>query len=390
MSKTRPVPRAAKDAPDRLRRSKQAAGHDRELSDLRQQIDRIDRRMLDLLNRRAKVAIEIGKAKAARNLEFHSPSREREIYERLCAENRGPFPNEALRAVFREVFSASLSLEKPLTVSFLGPCGTFTHLACMEHFGRSGRFLPERNLREVFDALDRGRVHYGVIPIENSAEGLIAHTLDLFMDFDVKICAEIFLEVTLDLLSRSAAVENVRRVYSHPHAVAQCRSWLDAHLPQVEITDVESTVRAAEMASMEPHSAAVATGFAGKLFDLNVLEPGIQDGPFNYTRFLVVGRKDAEKTGRDKTSLMFYTRDRIGALYEALKPFAQNRVSVTRIESRPHRTRAWESVFFLDIQGHRSDARIRKALEEFGKVIREVKLLGSYPQGEPRHYGACG
>jgi len=369
------------------RKKKTTSENDAEIASLRQEINRIDADILQFLNQRAKVVIAIGKAKASRNLDFYSPSREREIYERLCAENRGPFPNEAVRSVFREILSASLSLEKPLKVSFLGPRGTFTHLACMEHFGRSCQFMPERNLRDVFDAVERKRANFGLIPIENSTEGLIAHTLDLFMDFDVRISAEIFLEITLDLLSRCARFEDIRRVYSHPQALAQCRSWLESHLPHAEIFDVESTARAAELASSELHSAAIASGFAGKLHDLNVLERRIQEGPFNYTRFLVIGKNDAERTGRDKTSLVFYTKDRVGALHEALKPFAENRVSVTRIESRPHKKKAWESIFFLDIQGYRTDENIRKALREFDKVCSEVKLLGSYPQGRGQKTG---
>jgi chorismate mutase/prephenate dehydratase len=325
------------------RKNKTTSENDAEIASLRQEINRIDADILQFLNQRAKVVIAIGKAKASRNLDFYSPSREREIYERLCAENRGPFPNEAVRSVFREILSASLSLEKPLKVSFLGPRGTFTHLACMEHFGRSCQFMPERNLRDVFDAVERKRANFGLIPIENSTEGLIAHTLDLFMDFDVRISAEIF--------------------------------------------DVESTARAAELASSELHSAAIASGFAGKLHDLNVPERRIQEGPFNDTRFLVIGKNDAERTGRDKTSLVFYTKDRVGALHEALKPFAENRVSVTRIESRPHKKKARESIFFLDIQGYRTDENIRKALREFDKICSEVKLLGSYPQGRGQKTG---
>lgn len=374
----------------RVRPPRRKAGtfeEETEIGSLRKKIDRIDAGILQLLNRRAKVAIAIGKAKASKKLDFYSPSREREIFDRLCAENRGPFPNEALRAVFREILSASLSLEKPLRISFPGPRGTFTHLACMEHFGRSSRFVPEKNLRDVFDAVERKRADYGLIPIENSTEGLIAHTLDLFMDFDVKISSEIFLEITLDLLSRCAGSEEIQRVYSHPQALAQCRSWLESHLPHAEVVDVESTVKAAEIASSELHGAAIASSFAAKLHDLNVLERSIQEGPFNYTRFLVIGKNDAERTGRDKTSLMFYTKDRVGALHEALKPFADNRVNVTRIESRPHKKKAWESIFFLDIQGYRTDENICRALQAFQKICSEVKLLGSYPQGRGQRTG---
>ncbi len=352
---------------------------------IRTKIDRIDDQLLDLLNDRAKLAIDIGKAKASRNLEFYSPQREREIFERLSARNPGPFPNDALRAAFREILSASLSLEKPMKVSFLGPRATFTHLACMEHFGRSGRLIPEKNIRDVFEAVERERVDYGVIPIENSIEGVIAYTLDLFMECEVRISAEIMLDISLDLLSRSEKREDIRRVYSHPHALAQCRKWLDAHLEEVEVIDVQSTAKAAEIAAAEPHSAAVASSFAGKLYDLDILERNIQDNPFNYTRFLVIGKHDAERTGRDKTSLMFSVKDNIGALYIALKPFSDHNVNLTKIESRPHKRRAWEYIFFADVEGHRVDENFQAAMKDVQTVCRDIKFLGSYPRGRDLH-----
>jgi len=351
------------------------------MNDLRQRIDRIDDRLLDLFNRRARLAIEIGREKANRNLDFYSPQREREIFERLSARNPGPFPNEALRAAYREIISASLSLEKPLNVSFLGPRATFTHLACLEHFGRSSQLVPEKNIRDVFEAVERGRVDCGVIPIENSTEGVIAYHLDLFMECRVKISAEILLDISLDLLSHEERLQTIRRVYSHPHALAQCRQWIETHLSHVEIVDVQSTAKASEIASGEPHSAAVASSFAGKLYDLNVLERKIQDHPFNYTRFLVIGDRDAQPTGRDKTSLMFSLKHSIGALYKALKPFADNHLNLTKIESRPHKRKAWEYIFFVDIEGHRTDTNFQRAMRVLTRVCNEVKVLGSYPRG---------
>lgn len=352
-----------------------------EIALFRQEIDRIDDVIVELLNKRAKLAIEIGKEKASRNLEFYSPERERAIFERLSANNNGPFPNEALRAVFREILSASLSLEKPLKVSFLGPRATFTHLACLQYFGRSTQFIPERNIRSVFEGVERERVDYGVIPIENSTEGVIAHTLDLFMQSDVRICREVMIEISLDLLSRSDRLSDIRRVYSHPHALAQCRSWLESHLEDAEIIDMPSTAKAAEIASSEPHSGAVASSYAAKLYDLNVLEKRIQDVPYNYTRFLVIGKKDESPTGHDKTSLMFSLKDNVGALYNALKPFADHGVNLTKIESRPHKGKAWDYIFFVDLEGHRTDEKLAAALEAFQEVCSELKLLGSYPRG---------
>ncbi len=352
----------------------------------REEIDRIDDVILELLNKRANLAIEIGKAKASRHLEFYSSQRERAIFERLSAKNDGPFPNEALRAVFREIMSASLSLEKPLKVSFLGPRATFTHLACLQYFGRSSQFIPEKNIRSVFEGVERERVDYGVIPIENSTEGVIAHTLDLFMECDVRISEEIMIEIGLDLLSRSESLDDIRRVYSHPHAIAQCRNWLEDRLEDAEIIDVPSTAKAAEIASTEPNSGAVASSYAAKLYDLNVLEKRIQDIPHNYTRFLVIGKKDEAPTGRDKTSLMFSLgKDNVGALYNALKPFAENGVNLTKIESRPCKGKPWEYIFFVDLEGHHTDDKLVAALEAFREGCSDLKLLGSYPQGRQVH-----
>jgi chorismate mutase/prephenate dehydratase len=372
--------RSAKRAPTGRSAAKKA-GTGRDIRVFREAIDKIDDTLLGLLNERAKLAIEIGKEKASKNLDYYSPQRERSIFERLSSANEGPFPNEALRAVFREILSASLSLEKPLRVSFLGPRATFTHLACVKHFGRSSQFLPEKNIRNVFESVDRERVDYGVIPIENSTEGVIAHSLDLFMECDVRIWEEIMIEIGLDLLSRSERLSDIRRVYSHPHAIAQCRNWLESRLGGVEIIDVQSTARAAEIASVEVHSAAVGSSYAAKLYDLNVLEKRIQDIPHNFTRFLVIGKKDQGQTGRDMTSLMFSLKDNVGALYHALKPFADHGVNLTKIESRPHKGKAWDYIFFLDLEGHRSDANLNAALEEFQDVCSELKLLGSYPRG---------
>ncbi len=347
-------------------------------------IDEIDLKILALLNERANLAIEIGKAKSGKNLKFHSPKREQEIFERLEAENKGPFPNKALRIIFREILSASLSLEKPLKVSFLGPQATFSHLACVEHFGRSSLLIPEKNFRAVFEAVERERVDYGVIPIENSTEGAVANTLDLFMEHDVKIGAEIMMEIRLDLLSRAESLDDINRVYSHPHAWPQCRKWLESHLENVEIIDVASTARAAEIAAGEHHSAAIAGSFAGKFYDLNVLEQRIQDIPNNFTRFFIIGKNDADRTGKDKTSLMFTLKDDTGALYNALKPFSEYNLNLTKIESRPYKGKTWEYIFFVDIEGHHKDENLEAALNKLHEICTNLKLLGSYPSGSKK------
>jgi chorismate mutase/prephenate dehydratase len=363
----------------------QDSGESTEIQELRKAVDKIDDHILDLLNQRATLVINIGKLKATQNKELYVPQREQEIYQRLASQNRGPFPTDGIRAVFREILSASLSLEKPMKVSFLGPRATFTHLACMEYFGRSSRFITEKNIRDVFEGVERERVDYGVIPIENSTEGVIPHTLDLFVDSEIKVCAEILMEISLDLLSNYDRLHEVKKVYSHPHAIAQCKNWLEKHLSNAQIIDVESTARAAEIVTTEPYSAAIASSFAGKLYELNVLERRIQDHPHNYTRFLVIGKREVERTGYDKTSVMFSLTHSIGALFNALRPFAEHQVNLTKIESRPHKKIAWEYVFFLDMEGHREDDTVKTALEEFKKVCSEFKLLGSYPRGREKN-----
>jgi len=355
-----------------------------EIHALRKDVDAIDDQILDLLNQRANVVIEIGKLKSTGNKEFYAPKREHEIYQRLALSNEGPFPSDGVRAVFREILSASLSLEKPLRVSFLGPRATFTHLACMEYFGRSSSLLAEKNIRDIFEGVERERVDYGVIPIENSTEGVVPHTLDLFVDSDVKVCAEILMEISLDLLSNHYRLDEIAKVYSHPHAIAQCRKWLESHMTDVQIIDVESTAKAAEIAATESYSAAIASSFAGKLYDLDVLERRIQDYPHNYTRFLVIGKRESERTGCDKTSVMFSLKHNIGALFHALKPFADYNINLTKIESRPHKKIPWEYLFFLDMEGHTEDENIRHALQEFTKVCSDFKLLGSYPRGKEK------
>lgn len=351
------------------------------IEELRREIDRIDDSILDLLNRRAALVIEIGKLKAEEKKEFYSPERERAIYERLLDKNKGPFPNRALKNVFREIISASLSLEKPLKVSYLGPKATFTHLACMQHFGLSATFIPKRDIGDVFEDVERGRTDFGVVPIENSTEGVVSHTLDTFLESDLKITAEILLEVSLSLLSRTGRIEDVKRIYSHPHAIAQCRKWLNKNLPDIPVFDAPSTAAAAQTAVEDPSSAAIASEFAAILYDLQVVERKIEDNPNNFTRFLVIGRKEQGKTGNDKTSIMFSIKDEPGALYRMLKPFAERGINLTKIESRPQKKRAWEYVFFLDLDGHISEERVREAIEELDKMCVFLRILGSYPKG---------
>ncbi len=350
------------------------------LKELRAEIDAIDDRILELLNRRAKAAIEVGSIKNERNIKFYVPEREVEILRRLTAANEGPFPNDGLKSIYREIISASLALEKPLSVAFLGPKATFTHLACLKHFGESAQYVPQINLSGVFDAVERNMADFGVVPIENSSEGIVSNTLDMCVDYNLLICGEILVEVAHDLLNVTGEIEHVKKIYSHPHAIAQCRGWLERHLPRIPVFDVESTARAAELAADDPGAAAIAGEAAAKTYGLKAIRKRIQDNTNNFTRFIILGKQASARTGDDKTSILFSARDEVGALYLMLQPFAKHNVNLTKIESRPVKKKAWEYIFFLDMTGHISDEPIAKAIEELKSRAQFIKILGSYPR----------
>lgn len=352
------------------------------LNELRRDIDAVDDRMLELLNQRAALVIAVGKLKAGEKRDFHVPSREREIYERLTEHNQGPFPNEALRSVFREIISASLALEAPMKVAFFGPKATFTHLATLHQFGLSAELVPQKSIPAVFEEVEKGRALYGVVPVENSTEGMVSHTLDMFMESDLKINAEVMLEIHHFLLSRTGRLEDVKKVYSHPQPIAQCRNWLAENLPNVPIVDVASTAVAAQIVSEDYSAAAIASELAGSMYDLKVVRERIEDQVNNFTRFLVIGKKFAEKSGDDKTSLMFSVKDEVGILYRMLEPFAKRGINLSKIESRPLKKKAWEYIFFLDLMGHISELLIDEAVQELKECCQFVKVLGSYPKAK--------
>lgn len=353
-----------------------------EIAGHRKEIDDIDSEILRLLNRRAEIVIEIGKVKKNENVEFHSPERERAILGRLEKNNPGPFPNEALRAVYREILSASLSLEQPLRVAYFGPKATFTHLAAMQQFGFSAQYIPVESIKEVFDAVEREHENYGVVPIENSTEGVVSYTLDMFIDSDLKIAAEIMIEISHNLLSRTGKMEDIKKIYSHPQATAQCRGWIESNLRGIPILEAASTARAAELAAQDPSAGAIASELAAMLYGLQITQRRIEDITNNYTRFLVIAKRHPSKTGKDKTSIMFSIKDRVGALYSMLEPFARNEINLTKIESRPSRRKAWEYIFFVDLEGHIDDEKIKITLEEVKKECLSFKVLGSYPAGQ--------
>jgi chorismate mutase/prephenate dehydratase len=350
------------------------------LQNLRRTIDEIDEKILDLLNQRASLVIEVGHVKNAEKRDFHVPSREREIYERLTAKNRGPFPNEGLKSVFREIISASLALEAPMKVAFFGPKATFTHMAAMQHFGLSAELVPQKSIPAVFEEVEKGRAQYGVVPVENSTEGMVSHTLDMFMESDLKINAEVLLEIHHYLLSRTGRLEDVKKVYSHPQPIAQCRGWLADNLPNVPVVDVASTAVASQIAAEDYSAAAIASEQAATLYDLKVVQARIEDQVNNFTRFLVIGKKVPEKGGDDKTSLMFSVKDEVGILYRMLEPFSKRGINLSKIESRPLKRKAWEYIFFLDLAGHISDPTVADAVKELKDCCQFVKILGSYPR----------
>ncbi|MEW6245749.1 MAG: prephenate dehydratase [Nitrospirota bacterium] len=354
---------------------------DKDLQHYRREIDRIDDEILRLLNERSKNVIEIGRLKkqSDRDANLHTPAREAEIIERLTRRNPGPFPNEAIRPVYREIMSASLSLEGPQKVAYLGPRATFTHMACMQKFGSSAQYMPVTGIKDVFNEVERGRANFGVVPIENTTEGVVNHTLDMFIDSNLLIYGEILQEVSHHLLSKTGSIEDIKKIYSHPHAIAQCRNWLETNLSHIPVSEVASTARAAELCVDEPAAAAIASELAGQLYGLKVVRDRIEDNMNNFTRFLILSQKPPERTGKDKTSLMLSVKDRVGALYDLLRPFASHGINMTKIESRPSRRKAWEYIFFVDIEGHVEEDRVKKALEEVKGRCLFMKILGSYP-----------
>ncbi|WP_045224311.1 prephenate dehydratase [Methyloterricola oryzae] len=352
------------------------------LAQLRAQIDAIDDRILDLLNQRARCAQQVAETKTRSGEDdcFYRPEREAEVLRRVAANNPGPLSREAVVRFFREVMSECLALEKPLAVAFLGPEGTFTQQAAYKHFGHAVQAVPLPAIDEIFRAVESGNCQFGVVPVENSTEGVITHTLDSFVQSPLLIAGEVVLRIHHNLLSRLDDFTLVRKVYSHQQSLAQCRAWLDRYLPGAERIAVSSNAEAAHLASGTPDSAAIAGEVAAGLYDLGILERNIEDDPNNTTRFLVIGRNPVGPTGCDKTSLLVSTRNYPGALYNTLEPFARFQLSMSKIESRPSRRGAWDYVFFIDVEGHRDDHPLAEALKELEKDVSMLKILGSYPR----------
>lgn len=347
----------------------------------RKAIDRLDGQLVRVLNERTKHVLAIGEIKLKAGEEIYAPHRERAVLQRLCHLNRGPMTNDQLRAVYREIMSSALALEKSMNIAYLGPEATFTHQAAIRRFGSSLHYAAQKTIADVFTEVSKNRADYGVVPVENSTEGVVTHTLDMFVDSDLKVVSQIVLPVQQCLLSNSARAK-IRKLFAHPQSLAQCRGWVQNHLPRVEIIETSSNARSAELAAKGKVTAAIAGILAAEKYGLRVLEQDIQDNAANATRFLVLGRQCSPPTGQDRTSLMISITDKVGALHHALAAFRRYRINMTKIESRPSKRKAWEYFFFIDCDGHFQDRKVANAIRLLGEHCNFVKVLGSYPNTE--------
>jgi chorismate mutase/prephenate dehydratase len=349
------------------------------INDIRRRIDSVDDEVLRLLNERMRLVQAIGEIKRHQGLAVSDPVREGEIVRRLAEANGGPLPDTAIGEIFREIFSAARCLEKVSATAYLGPEATFTHLAALKHFGRSEAMVPSGSIREVFLAVEKGTCSKGVVPVENSTEGSVADTLDLLMDTPLSVIDEIYLEIHHHLLSRERDLAAVRTVFSHPQALAQCQEWLREEAAAANVVEVPSTAEAARRAMATPGSAAIASEAAAAVYNLEIIARRIEDRFDNLTRFLVIGRDEPQPGGRDKTSLILSLKDRVGALGEILAPVARAGLNLSRIESRPSKRKAWDYLFFMDLEGHKLDPKVAGVLEALRHECPFFKVLGSYP-----------
>jgi len=353
-----------------------------ELDELRRRIDSIDEEIVRLLNERAAVALQVGELKRDEEGRIplaYAPGREREVLERVTSLGGRVLPDESLRAIYREIISASRELQRQHVVAYFGGPASFTHVAALRHFGRQCDLIAIADVQGIFSAVERGAAHFGVVPIENSTEGIIPATLDQFVTSQVKIVAETYTEVHHNLLAR-CEFDQINTVYSHPQPIAQCQGWLRRSLPKADVVEVSSSAHGAELAAQDPAGAAIATKLAAEMYGLSILEERIEDYAINRTRFWVLGREGQPRCGQDKTSLVFSTRHEAGSLFRSLEAFAAHRINLTMIQSRPTKHTAWEYVFFIDFSGHPEDPEVQGALRELERNSVFVRILGSYPE----------
>jgi len=352
------------------------------LEDLRKRIDELDEELVSVLNERLEVVLEVGELKKEQGGEIYVPSREKAVFERIEKLNKGPLPSEAAKAIYREIMSAALKLESHLKVAYLGPPATFTHQAAQSKFGASVEYLPVESIGDVFEMVESGSADYGVVPVENSTEGAVTNTFDRFSSTPLKICAEVYLPISLNLLANGPK-DGITKIYSKEEVFGQCRRWLTNNLhAHVELISADSTTAAAKIASEEKGSGAIASSLAAELYPLDLVDENIQDVGGNTTRFLVIGRAYSGATSNDKTSIYFGVKDKAGALHDALATLKENEINMTKIESRPSRNKTWEYYFFIDFEGHAGDPHVQKALDELSEHCAVLNVLGSYPKAE--------
>ena len=351
------------------------------LAEHRLAIDKLDAQIVKLLNERTRHVLSIGEIKLAAGEEIYAPHRERIVFDRVCKSNAGPITNEQLRAIYCEIMSSALALEKTMTIAYFGPEATFTHQAALQKFGASLNYAAQKTIGDVFTEVSKKSADYGVVPVENSTEGVVTHTLDMFVDSDLKIVSQVLLKIQQCLMSNSHKTK-IKKLYVHPQSLAQCRGWLAKNLPRVEIVETSSNARSAELAAKEKFAAALGGVLAAEKYGLKILAQDIQDNSVNVTRFIVLGRTCSPPTGDDRTSLMLSVADKAGALHEAIAAFKRFKINMTKIESRPSKRKAWEYFFFIDCAGHYQDAKVAKAIAHLGKHCNFVKILGSYPNVE--------
>ena len=353
----------------------------KKLNDLRKKIDLLDSKIVKLINERAGISCDIGKVKKGKGQSIYSPDRESQVYESVAKKNKGPMTDETIKAIYREIMSGCLSLESPIKVAYLGPELTFTHQASLKKFGSSVEYLSCNSISEVFLEVEKGNADYGVVPIENSTEGAINHTLDMFVDSPLVICSEVYHPIKHSLLSKGRNMKSIKVIYSNPKVFPQCRGWIEKNLPGAKLQDTTSTSRAAEVASKKAGAACISSELAAKKHKLNVLARSIQDSSRNVTRFLVIGDSVGKVSGKDKTSIMFSVKDRPGVLHDMLSSFKNKGINLTKIESRPSKKGLWKYYFFVDMEGHYESPKVKKALGELKKKCHFLKILGSYPKG---------
>lgn len=346
---------------------------------LRHRIDQLDEEILRLLNERMRVVEEVGAVKKNRGLSVTDAARERDVLSRLGKANTGPLPDSSVKNIYREIFSAAKNLEQCQVTAYLGPEATFTHLAALKHFGTSQVMVPLWSIQEVFRSVEREEFRQGIVPIENSTEGVVTHTLDMLIESPLSVTDEIYIEVHHHLLSREEELAGIRVIFSHPQAISQCREWLQEKAAGISIQEVPSTAEAARQALSTEGAAAIASELAARIYNLGIIARRIEDRFDNLTRFLIIGAEEQAPTGRDKTSILFSIKDRPGALHNILAPLAEAGINMTKIESRPSRRKAWDYVFFVDIEGHRRDKKVAGVLKILKRECPFFKILGSYP-----------